>query len=176
MHIGLKRGSVKIILYKKEWAREFEREKARISKVCGDRVVAIEHIGSTSVPGLAAKPIIDIAVGIKTLKDAEKLLKPLDTIGYHFYKKFQRQRLFVAKGPDARRTHYLHVMRYNGAKWKSDQLFRDYLRSHPKAVKQYSELKKKLAGAHADDRQTYSDNKNTFIKSVIAKAKKSSQK
>lgn len=97
------------------WAKEFEKEKARILKVCGDKVVAVEHIGSTSMPGLAAT-IIDIAVGIKRLKDAKKLLPCLKKLDYHFYKEFQRQRLFVAKGPDEKRTHYLHVMRYNGAK------------------------------------------------------------
>ena len=159
MSIGLKRGAVQVVPYRRKWVNEFESEKARILKVLGNKVVAIEHIGSTSVPGLAAKPIIDIAVGVKRLKDAEKLLKPLSTIGYHFYKKFQRQRLFVAKGPDEKRTHYLHVMRHNGAKWKSDQLFRNYLRLHPEVVRQYGELKKKLAEAHADDRQTYADNK-----------------
>ena len=125
--IGLKRGAVKIVPYKKEWAEEFEKEKARILDVCGDKLIAVEHIGSTSVPGLAAKPIIDIAVGIKRLKDAEQLLKPLRKLGYRFYKKFQRQRLFVAKGPESNRTHYLHVMRYKGAKWNTDQLFRNYL-------------------------------------------------
>jgi len=172
MTIGLKRGTVKIIPYQKKWSEEFEREKARILEVCGDRVIAIEHIGSTSVPNLSAKPIIDIAVGIKRLKDAEELLKPLDKIGYHFYKQFQRQRLFVAKGPDENRSHYLHIMRYKGAKWEADQLFRNYLHTHPNEIKRYSKLKEKLAMEYTSDRQSYSDGKNDFIKSIIAKAKK----
>lgn len=170
MSIGLKRGTVQVVPYKKSWAKEFEKEKARILEVCGDKVVAVEHIGSTSVPGLAAKPIIDIAVGIKRLKDAKKLLPCLKKLDYHFYKEFQRQRLFVAKGPDEKRTHYLHVMRYNGAKWKTDQLFRNYLRTHPKAVERYSKLKQKLAKAHPDNRQAYADDKDAFIKSIITKA------
>ncbi len=172
MSIGLKRGTVKVVPYQKKWATEFEREKARILKVCGDKVVAVEHIGSTSVPGLAAKPIIDIAIGIKRLKDAKKLLPALRKLNYHFYKEFQRQRLFVAKGPDEKRTHYLHVMRYNGAKWKTDQLFKNYLRTHPKAVEQYSKLKQKLSKVHPDDRQSYADDKNNFIKSIIKKAQR----
>lgn len=172
MAIGLKRGTVKVVPYQKSWTKEFEKEKARILEVCGDKVVAIEHIGSTSVPGLAAKPIIDIAVGIERLKDAKKLLPCLKKLDYHFYKEFQRQRLFVAKGPDEKRTHYLHVMRFNGAKWMTDQLFRNYLRTHPKAVEQYAKLKQKLAVAHTDDRQAYADEKNSFIKSIIAKAAK----
>ena len=170
MLVGLKRGKVRVVPYQKAWAEEFEREKARILKVCGSKVIVLEHIGSTSVPGLAAKPIIDIAVGIKKFKDAEKLIRPLNTIGYRFYKSFQRQRLFVAKGPDERRTHYLHVMRYNGVKWKSDQLFRNYLRSHPTVAKQYGELKRKLAKIYQEDRHAYSDKKDSFIKSVITQA------
>lgn len=169
MSIGLKRGTVKVVPYRKKWVEEFEKEKTRILKVCGDKVIAVEHIGSTSVAGLAAKPIIDIAVGIERLKDAEKLLKPLKKIGYNFYKEFQRQRLFVAKGPDEKRTHYLHVMRYKGAKWKSDQIFRNYLRTHPKEAKRYGKLKVKLSKQYADDRQSYSDGKDAFIKSIIAK-------
>ena len=172
MKIGLKRGTVKVVPYRKEWAREFEKEKARIFQICGDKIVAVEHIGSTSVPGLAAKPIIDIAIGVRRLEDAEQLLRPLRKIGYQFYKKFQRQRLFVAKGPDENRTHYLHVMRYKGAKWNADQLFRNYLRSHPKEVKRYIQLKTKLAREHSNNRQAYSDGKDIFIKSIIKKARK----
>ena len=170
MSIGLKRGTVDVVPYNPEWATEFEREKARILNTCGSKVVAVEHIGSTSVPGLAAKLIIDIAVGIRRLKDAKKLLPALKKLNYHFYKEFQRQRLFVAKGPNEQRTHYLHVMRYNGAKWKKDQLFRNYLRTHPKAVSEYSDLKQKLAKTHPDDRQAYADGKATFIKSIIVTA------
>ncbi len=170
MSIGLKRGTVDVVAHNPDWADEFEREKERILEACGNKVIAVEHIGSTSIPGLVAKPIIDIALGIRRLQDAKQLLPYLKKLDYHFYKKFQRQLLFVAKGPDEKRTHYLHVMRYNGAKWKTDQLFRNYLRTHPRAVREYSDLKQKLAKAHPDDRQAYSDGKDEFIKSIIAKA------
>lgn len=175
MTIGLKRGSVKVVPYKKKWSEEFEKEKKRILEVCGDNVIAVEHIGSTSVPGLTAKPIIDIAIGIKRLKDAESLLKPLSRVGYHFYKKFQQQRLFVAKGPDEQRTHYLHIMRHNGAKWQTDQLFRNYLRTHLKEIDRYATLKEKLAKQYPDDRQAYADGKDAFIKSIIVKAQKNKE-
>ncbi len=172
MSIGLKRETVKVVLYQKQWAKEFEREKERLLAVCGEMIVAIEHIGSTSVPGLAAKPIIDIAIGIKRFKDTKKLVSVLRELNYHFYKDFQRQRLFVANGPDEKQTHYLHVMRYNGAKWKTDQLFRNYLRTHSEAVEEYSKLKQRLAKTYSNDRQSYADNKNVFIQAVIAKAQK----
>lgn len=167
MSIGLKRGTVKVVPYQKKWAVEFEKERARILAVCGDKVMAVEHIGSTSVPGLAAKPIIDIAIGVKRLKDAPKLLKPLKEIGYAFSRDFPRQRLFVAKGPEENRTHYLHLMRYQGAKWQSDQLFRNHLRTHPNTVEQYTKLKQKLAKNYPNDRQKYTEGKDKFIKGVI---------
>ncbi len=129
--IGLKRGTVKIIRYDKKWKTEFKKEESKILDICGDKIISIEHIGSTAVPYLSAKPIVDISVGIKRFKDVEDLIKPLTSIGYHFYKKFQKQMLFC-KGPDSKRTHYLHVMRFNGVKWKNDLLFRDYLRTHTK--------------------------------------------
>ena len=172
MTIGLKRGTVKVVPYREQWAKEFEKEKTRILKVCKDKIISIEHIGSTSVPGLSAKPIIDISVGIKRLKDAKTLLPALKTLGYEFYRDFQRQRLFVAKGSDERRTHYLHIMRFKGAKWKTDQLFRNYLRTHPKEIERYSALKQRLAENHANDREAYSNGKDAYIKSIIAKAQK----
>jgi len=164
--IGLKRGTVKLLPHDKKWASTFEKEKERLLGNLGKYIVDIQHVGSTSVPGLDAKPIIDMAAGLKRFKDAKKLIKPLDKLGYHFYREFQKQILF-AKGPDAKRTHYLHVMRYNGAKWKTDKLFREYLASHPKRAKQYASLKKQLAKQHPDDREKYSTGKDKFIKETI---------
>lgn len=168
--IGLKRGTVQLHPHDTKWAGAFASEKKRILEAIGEFVVDIEHIGSTSVPGLDAKPIIDMSIGLKRFKDAKKLIKPLDEIGYHFYKNFQKQVLFV-KGPDRKRTHYVHLMRYNGAKWKSDLLFRDFLLSHPKRVKGYGFLKRKLAKQFHNDREKYSAGKDIFIKRTIELAR-----
>ena len=170
--IGLQRGTVKVVPYQHQWAEEFAKEKERILATCGDQIVAIEHIGSTAVPGLAAKPIIDMAAGLRRFQDADTLIKPLAALGYQFYKHFQHQLLFC-KGPEARRTHYLHVMRYRGAKWQSDQLFRNYLRTHPREVERYANLKAKLARQYPEDRDRYTQSKDHYIKSVVAKAKQS---
>ncbi len=164
--IGLKRGSVKLAPSQKEWSIEFEREERRLKEVLGHRVVDIQHIGSTSVPGLTAKPIIDISIGIKRFGDTKYLLKPMKRLGYGFYKNFQKQTLF-AKGTDARRTHYVHVMRYKGAKWTADMLFRDYLREHPQRARQYGLLKTNLARQFPNDRGEYTNGKNTFIKETL---------
>src|SRR3989344_4407959 len=127
--IGLKRGIVKLIPHKTSWSRSFEYEKKRILSKVGDIIIDIQHIGSTSISGIKAKPIIDMSAGITKFKDATKLIKPLHVLGYRFYRKFGQQILF-AKGPNKKRTHYLHAMKFGGAKWRSDLLFRDYLRTH----------------------------------------------
>jgi GrpB-like predicted nucleotidyltransferase (UPF0157 family) len=151
------------------WADVFEKEHAHILNACGERIVKVEHIGSTSVPGLAAKPIIDIAVGLVRLRDAKNLIESLASIGYRFYR-INRYEIFFAKGPDACRTHYIHAVRYKGAKWQTDILIRNYLRTHPKDVARYSTLKRQLARQYADDRYTYTAKKDAYIKSIIAKA------
>ncbi len=169
--IGLKRGAVKLLPYNAKWAEEFEKEKKRLFGALGDKVISIQHIGSTSVPGLDAKPIIDLALGIRRFKDAEKLMKPLAQLGYNFDRKFQYQR-FLAKGPDTKRTRYLHVMRFNGKKWRNDKLFRDYLRTHPKQAKAYSDPKRNLSKQYPDKRQKYSDGKDKFVKKTLRMASK----
>lgn len=168
--VGLKRGTVAVVPYNSIWADEFVKERNHILKVCGKNIEAVEHIGSTSVPELSAKPIIDIAVGIKRLKDAKKLIKPLAKICYHFYR-INRYEIFFAKGPDSCRTHYIHAVRYTGVKWQTDILIRNYLRTHPKEVARYTKLKKDLAKKYSNARYTYTAQKDTYIKSVIAKAK-----
>ncbi|MBI2514611.1 GrpB family protein [Candidatus Wolfebacteria bacterium] len=172
--IGLKRGIVKLLPHNKKWKLLFENEEKKIEKKLGDLVIDIQHIGSTSIPGIPAKPIIDISMGVRVMKDAKKLIKPLEKLGYELRREFGRpniQTLFV-KGPESKRTHYLHVMKYNGALWKNDLRFRDYLRKHPVRAKQYAELKNKLAGKHANDRGTYTKSKAKFILETIKKAQK----
>ena len=170
--IGLKRGTVKLQPYDPKWQKIFEKEKELLLDALGNKVVAIQHIGSTSVPGLTAKPIIDLSLGIHRFKDVGKLTSILRKLGYKFDRKFQH-RQFFAKGPNSKRTHYLHVMRYNGAKWKSDRLFREYLRSHPKRLHTYANLKKELASQFPAERQKYSDGKDAFIKETLKLASKS---
>ncbi len=173
--LGLKRGTVKLVPYHKRWASAFQREKKRLLASVGDLVVEVRHIGSTAVPGLHAKPIIDMSAGIRNMKDAGKLVKPLAKLGYNFYKKFGQQVLF-AKGPDAKRTHYLHVMKWNGAKWKSDRLFREFLVRNPARAKAYAALKKKLAKRYPDDREKYSAGKKAFIEATLKLAAKNRRK
>ena len=171
--IGLKRGIVKLLPHDKKWKTLYEREQAVLKNKLNSLVVDIQHIGSTSIFGIPAKPIIDVSLGLRKLKDAKKLIKPLATLGYEWRKGVSgpNQWLFV-KGPEEKRTHYLHVMCYNGGIWKHDILFRDYLQKNPSRAKQYRMLKEKLATKYANDRGTYTKNKAEFILETIKIAKR----
>jgi GrpB-like predicted nucleotidyltransferase (UPF0157 family) len=164
--IGLKRRTVKLVPHDKQWHVAFEREKKVLLKNIGDAAIDIQHVGSTAIKGISAKPIIDISVGVNKLSDAKKLIKPLSRAGYHFYDT-HRDRIFFAKGPERRRTHHLHVMRYNGIKWKSDLFFRDYLSAHPARAKAYANVKIKLAKQYPEDREKYTAGKDAFINATL---------
>lgn len=171
--IGLKRGTVKLSPYNKKWQTAFEKERQVLKKAAGKILIDIQHIGSTAIPGIHAKPIIDMSAGVRNLKDAKRLVKLFSKMGYNFYKTFQKQILF-AKGPDKKRTHYLHVMKYNGTKWKNDLLFRHYLLRHPTRAKTYDTLKKKLARLYPNDREKYTAGKKLFIENTLTLGRRNS--
>ena len=132
MGLGLRRTDVRLSEYDSEWERIFQAERARLAEVLGERASAIEHIGSTSIPGLKAKPILDIEVGLWTMEDAAVLVRPLEELGYVYRPKSGTpERLFFAKGPEECRTHYLHCEVYGSASWRGQLLFRDRLIQNP---------------------------------------------
>ena len=152
----------------------YEHEKAEILEVIGNIIVAIEHIGSTAVPGLAAKPIIDIMVAVRKLEDAKSCIQPLQTITYEYLPELEAEmpdRRFFRKGPRGAGTHHLHMVEIGSDFWERHLLFRDYLRVHPEAAQQYSQLKKELAPKFGSDRDAYTDAKTNFIESVVATAR-----
>lgn len=176
--IGLKRGTVKLVPHNSKWAILFEKEKQILKKTFGNTILAIEHIGSTAIPGIPAKPIIDINVGVESLDVARNMKKKFEKLDYE-HRPFvpgktkddlKWQELYV-KGPGAKRTHHVHVTVLGNNYWKNDLLFRDFLRKNPKRAKQYAELKMELAEKHADDRGTYTKSKEHFINETINRAK-----
>ncbi|MFA6278744.1 MAG: GrpB family protein [Candidatus Paceibacterota bacterium] len=173
--VGLKRGIVKLVRHQKRWKKAFEVERERLLKQLGKLVIDIQHIGSTSISGIEAKPIIDMSAGIRKLRDAGTLIKPLSRLGYTFYRKSGKQ-IFFAKGLDKKRTHYLHMMRYCGVTWNNDLLFRTYLRNHPQRAKAYATIKLRLAKRYTNDRKKYTAGKSQFIKETLRLAKKNKKK
>ena len=167
---------VRIVDYDPQWPIQYEVEKDRIFGVIGHIVVAIEHIGSTAVPGLGAKPIIDIMIAVHHLTDAEKCIESLKSISYEYVPEFEDsfpERRFFWKGPPKARKYHIHMVELTGDFWKRHLLFRDYLRSHPEVARKYHHLKKELAAKHGSDRDAYTDAKTSFIKSVEDKARSS---
>ena len=166
---------VKIVDYNPQWPILFENEKCLILSAIGRFVVGIEHVGSTAVIGLGAKPIIDITVAIKNLKDAHKCIGSLESIGYEYVPEYEEsvpERRYFHKGKPPKEQHYhLHMVELSSSFWERHLLFRDYLRTHPEATKYYHELKKRLAAKYGSDREGYTEAKTSFIESIVAKAR-----
>ena len=170
--LGLESGKVKLLPYTEAWARVYEIEEKLLRAVIGDIAIDIQHIGSTSIHGLEAKPIIDIAIAVPSLNEGEKCIEPLTKLGYEYKGDAGiNGRHFFAKGTKEKRTHYLHIEEWEGELWKNHILFRDYLRKHKEFVIEYGKLKTELANKYKDDRDTYTASKDDFIKNVLEKAR-----
>ena len=157
--------------YNPDWALEYRKEAIRIQEIFGGDLLGIEHIGSTAVEGLGAKPLIDFMAGVADLKLTEQYIEALSEIGYeHVVHEHFPNRRFFRKGLRRAGTHHLHVYRFGGAEWNRQLLFRDYLRSHPEALRGYDRLKRELAEKHRHDRTAYTNAKHDFITGIIEKA------
>src|SRR3972149_1448101 len=166
--IGLPSGQVSIEDYTGEWLEAFEEERDRLVAAGGLLAIAIEHVGSTSVPGLCAKPVIDIAIGVTDLLTGKECIGPLSNLGYEYKGDAGISgRHFFAKGNPENRTHYVHVEPLNGVLWRNHILFRDYLRCHPDEAATYGQLKRALAEKFIEDRDAYALGKNSYIENII---------
>lgn len=156
------------------WPMMFERERRRVETALGPIVLAIEHIGSTAVPGLAAKPIIDLLVGVRSMAEARSsCLEGLQALGYRYlaeYEAWLPDEMLFRKGMPGPWTHHAHVLEPSSPRWDEYIELRDYLRRHPEIAGAYANLKKALALVFGDDIAGYRDAKRPFLQAVIAKA------
>ena len=158
--------------YNPNWFKDFEQEKRKLLNILNGKMITIEHIGSTSVYGLDAKPILDIAVAVPNLDDVNGFIEPLKQIGYEFVNHIEfPERCFFRKGQWRAGTHHLHLYGIESESWKNQLLFRNYLRKHPDVLKKYYQLKEELAGRFRFDRVSYTEAKGPFIQDVLKKAK-----
>ncbi|SDO48310.1 GrpB family protein [Alkalicoccus daliensis] len=156
------------------WEAQYSHEKNKIMDIIGDEVDTIEHIGSTAVKDLKAKPINDIMVGIKELKLAPDLIDPLSEIGFEYVRKDEfPDRGFFRKGSWGNGTCHLHLVETKSTEWKEKLLFREYLRNYPDVANEYELLKSKLAAEYKNDRSSYTQKKEPFIQDIIKRAKRS---
>ena len=170
----MEKAPIVIVEYDPQWPILFQKEKEAILEALGDLVLGIEHMGSTAVPGLPAKPLIDICIGLREIDDAMQCIEPLKKLGYEYvpeYEKVLPDRRYFRKGPPGKRTHHLHMWKMNTYGWKRHVLFRNLLRADPDMAQEYLALKHELAEKYGNNRPAYSDAKSEFIEAVMAKAR-----
>jgi len=155
--------------YDPRWPEMFREERDRIQGALGHVAMDIQHVGSTAVPGLAAKPIIDIMVAVEDLRDTHGYFPGLASLGYsNIPHDEDSTRRFFLKGMP--RTHHVHVVNSRSWTYWKHLLFRDYLMDHPCTSEEYECLKRVLAKRHRDDRGKYLEGKSDFIGSVMDRA------
>jgi len=166
--------AVEIAEYDPAWPEAYQRERAAIAEALVGHALAIEHVGSTAVPGLAAKPIVDIMVGLRVLSDHACCVAPLASLGYEHKGEYGiPDRHYFRKPVQGPRTHQVHMVEQGSAFWVRHLLFRDYLRANPNEAAAYDRLKRELAERFGTDLEGYTEAKTEFIRSVEAKARAS---
>jgi GrpB-like predicted nucleotidyltransferase (UPF0157 family) len=167
---------ITIFPYDPNWSNAFEQEKTRLTDALDGHIIDIQHIGSTSIPGLGAKPIIDIMIAVRMLEEADRFcIQPIVALGYEYVKAFEREtpmRRFFRKD-DARgvRTHHIHMVEIDSDWWDLHLLFRDYLRSHPEACRDYETHKRQLAEREWNVSNDYAEAKTEFILRMLEQAR-----
>lgn len=166
--LGLACGHVSLARAHNAWAAAYERERAKIAAALGEHIIGIEHVGSTSIPDVPAKPILDILVGVQDFDEARGCVVPMTDIGYTYRGEngIPRRHYFVKGDP---RTHHLHMVEVQSDNWKVMLRFRDLLRMHPHLASEYTREKERLARVHADDRERYQREKNKVVESILEK-------
>jgi GrpB-like predicted nucleotidyltransferase (UPF0157 family) len=162
---------VRMAAYDSRWAAQFVAERNRLLDLLPGRFGAIEHIGSTAVPRLAAKPIIDILAGVRTISEADSLLEPLCAHGYETSAEFNAtlpDRRWLMRHAFGRRTHHLHLVVFGSVQWVRRLQFRDVLRTDFAIAARYEHLKQELAEQYRHDREAYTHAKATFINEVLS--------
>ena len=167
--LGLAAGEVRLQDAHEIWARAFELEKATIIDAIGPHIVDVQHVGSTAIPGVPAKPILDILVGVADFEEARVCVAPLERMGYLFRNEhgIPRRHYFVKGEP---RTHHLHMVERDSDHWRSTVGFRDLLKRNPESARAYADAKKTLAATYSRDRPAYQREKDKVVESLLRAA------
>ncbi|WP_454258365.1 GrpB family protein [Pseudoxanthomonas mexicana] len=163
---GLNPGELRLVTVGPEWALRFSAERDRLSTALGPVAIDIQHVGSTAVPGILAKPILDIAVAIQSFENGYPLVPLLEALGYEYRGEYgiPLRHYFVHGIP--RRTHHLHVLEQQSTDWERHIRFRDQLRRSPATAAQYSELKLASVSESSGSRDLYQSLKSSFITKI----------
>lgn len=161
--------------YNPRWVELFEAERDLIQAAIGAYILSIEHAGSTSIPGMAAKPVIDILVGLRSLSDTPALIAPMTELNYQYRPQYEielpERRYFKKPADSDHHTHHVHMAEITSGFYQDHLLFRNYLRAHPEAAQEYARIKLHLAARFPDDREKYTDSKAEFIQEILRLAR-----
>jgi GrpB-like predicted nucleotidyltransferase (UPF0157 family) len=161
--------SIRLVDYDPRWPGLFERERLLLEHAIGRCAVGgIHHVGSTAVPGLEAKPIIDILVGVADLASSRACFDPLADLGYQYAPYLPEEMHWFCKPDPRHRTHHLHLVPEGSARFRDELAFRDLLRSDPATATAYVALKRRLAEEFAEDREAYTAAKAGFIARALS--------
>ena len=170
--IGLKRGSVKLLFHQEEWNKNAENVILKLKQLLGYVAVDVQHVGSTAIVSIYAKPIIDIVIGLRDLNDILSYMKQLEEHGFVFRREDVAGQMLFVMGDFEKdtRTHHIHAVKWNGTEWNNYINFRDYLNCHPDKAMQYDACKKKLALQFSSDRRRYTEGKQECIEYLLKEA------
>ncbi len=167
---GVERYKVRVLAHCKEWKTEFEDAKKQLIIILGNNIVDVQHMGSTSINGIYAKPILDIAVVLKSFKEMN--VEGMKNAGYSYRGAENEEKdryFFVLRGEGQISLRHIHCYEPNNLDFYYVTHFRDYLNSHEEYAKEYSNLKRKLAEKYPDDRIAYTNGKEEFVKVIYEK-------
>lgn len=166
--LGLESGTVRVVPYDDRWRALFDCAAAELREAIGSEALEIHHVGSTSVPGLAAKPILDILVGIRDFDSAKELAPKIEEVGYEYRAGEEiPDRHYFRRRRGLARTHHLSLALPTSHHFRVTVAFRDALRSDAALAREYGELKQRLAERYERNRQAYLDGKAAFVQRVL---------
>jgi GrpB-like predicted nucleotidyltransferase (UPF0157 family) len=164
--------SVEVVDYDPSWPEVFSAERETLLALAGSQLVALEHVGSTAIPGLRAKPIIDIMASVESLEALDSILPALERLGYQLTDAGMPNRFFLRKAEaTGERAFHLHIVEVSSWSGRKERLMRDYLLDHPEVAAAYAALKTQLAITHAKDSLAYTRAKTDFVQGVVDRAR-----
>ena len=172
--LGLKRHTVKQVLHHQDWKKAFEATKKLLEEKLGHLVIEIQHVGSTSIEGITAKPILDLALAYEDRKVVSECMPILEEIGYEFRGDGGENGghvFLLCSSPDVR-TQHLHLVPVDGIQWANYLNFRDYMKTYPHKAKAYEKVKQQLAKKYPNSRKNYTLEKTRYIQNIFDQIEK----
>jgi GrpB-like predicted nucleotidyltransferase (UPF0157 family) len=163
---------VEVVPHNPRWRDAFEAEAKHVAAALGENVAAIHHIGSTAIPDIYAKPVVDLLVEVRAITEVDGQSPAMESIGYEVMGEYgiPGRRYFRKDNQEGIRTHNIHAFEAGSAEAERHLAFRDYMVAHPVEAQRYSELKRKLAEEHPQSFDGYMDGKDDFIKEMDRRA------